>query len=74
MRQLKIYIDQYPDKVPLEALRYLTAECNYGGRVTDGNDRTLIETLLKDYYTDRIFSEDYKFSPSGIYFAPPHGE
>lgn len=30
--------------------------------------------LLKDYYNERIFSEDYKFSPSGIYFAPPHGE
>jgi len=30
--------------------------------------------LLKDYYNERIFSDDYKFSPSGIYFAPPHGE
>ena len=38
------------------------------------NDRILIEILLKDYYNERIFQDDYKFSPSGIYFAPPHGE
>mmetsp|Transcript_46187 Transcript_46187/g.61138 ORF Transcript_46187/g.61138 Transcript_46187/m.61138 type:complete len:404 (+) Transcript_46187:2436-3647(+) len=74
VRQLKIYLDQYPDKTPFEALRYLTAECNYGGRVTDACDRILIEVLLSDYYTERIFSDDYKFSPSGIYYAPPHGE
>jgi len=34
----------------------------------------LIQVLLNDYYTERIFSDDYKFSPSGIFFAPPHGE
>lgn len=38
------------------------------------NDRILIEILLKDYYNERIFQDDYKFSPSGIYYAPPHGE
>jgi dynein heavy chain len=31
-------------------------------------------TLLEDYYTEKIFDEEYKFSPSGIYFAPPFGE
>lgn len=74
VRQLKIYLDQYPDKTPFDALRYLTAECNYGGRVTDACDRILIQVLLNDYYTERIFSDDYKFSPSGIFYAPPHGE
>lgn len=67
-------MDQYPDKTPFDALNYLTALCNYGGRVTDANDRILIEVLLKDYFNERIFSDDYKFSPSGTYFAPPHGE
>ena len=38
------------DIIPFDALKYLTAECNYGGRVTDDKDRRLITTLLEDYY------------------------
>jgi len=39
-----------PDNIPYSALKYMTAECNYGGRVTDDKDRRLIITLLGDYY------------------------
>lgn len=31
-------------------------------------------TLLEDYYTEKIFEDEYRFSPSGIYFAPPYSE
>lgn len=55
-------------------MKYLTGECNYGGRVTDDKDRILIKTLLEDFYTDKMFNEDYKLSPSGIYYAPREGE
>jgi len=41
--------------------------------VTDKHDRRAIETILKDYFTERIFDDNYKFSPSGRYFAPTHG-
>lgn len=34
------------DNVPFEALKYLIAECNYGGRVTDQNDRRLLTAIL----------------------------
>jgi dynein heavy chain len=74
VRQLAIFLDEYPDKTPFDALRYLTWECNYGGRVTDKCDRITIEEILNDFYTEKIFSEDYKFSPSGIYYAPAHGD
>jgi len=74
VRQLSIFLDEYPDKTPFEALRYLTGECNYGGRVTDKCDRITIDVILNDFYTDRIFNDEYKFSPSGIYFAPPFGD
>jgi len=60
--------------VPFDALTYLTGECNYGGRVTDKHDRRTLATILDDYYCESIFDDTYKFSPSGKYFAPSHGE
>jgi dynein heavy chain len=71
--QLKIFIDDNPDAVPLDAINYLTGECNYGGRVTDDKDRRLMEKVLIQFYTEKIYTDDeYKFSPSGLYFSPKH--
>lgn len=74
VRQLAIFLDEYPDKTPFDALRYLTGECNYGGRVTEKLDRRTLMIILDDYFCDAIFDDSYKFSPSGIFYAPPHGE
>lgn len=30
--------------------------------------------LLEDYYNESLLDDGYKFSPSGIYYAPKHGE
>lgn len=51
-------------------MKYLTGQCNYGGRVTEKQDRLLLSTILEDFFTDKIFDDNYRFSPSGIYFAP----
>ena len=70
-RQLTIFVDEYPEKVPLDALNYLTGECNYGGRVTDDKDRTLMAVVLRKFYCDQVYADEaYKFSPSGLYYAP----
>lgn len=69
-----MFIDQYAEP-PLEALRYLTGECNYGGRVTDAWDRRTLITILNRFYTPPIVeSEKYDFDESGIYYAPPEGD
>jgi dynein heavy chain len=42
---LKSYLDSYVD-TPWEALKYLIAEANYGGRVTDELDRRVLNSYL----------------------------
>jgi len=51
------------DKVPFKALQYLTGECNYGGRVTDGMDRRVLQSILKDFYTTQVLDQNvYEFA------------
>jgi dynein heavy chain len=53
----------------------LFGECNYGGRVTDDKDRRLLMSILSIFISkDLVHNEGYKFSESGIYFAPAYCE
>jgi len=74
VQQLYIFVDENPDKIPISALRYLVGECNYGGRVTEELDRRTLIVFMKDYFCEEMYDDDHKFSPSGIYYAPAHGE
>merc|ERR1711916_42835 len=70
-RQVQMFLLEY-EEVPYAALSYLTGECNYGGRVTDEKDRRCLLSILSNFYTPAIVEEkNYKFSPSGLYYAPP---
>jgi dynein heavy chain, axonemal len=70
--QLRIFLDDLRpgDPIPFAALAYLVGECNYGGRVTDDKDRRCIMNILDDFYNPVILNDEYKFSPSGVYYAP----
>jgi dynein heavy chain len=56
----------------LKALKYLTGECNYGGRVTDDRDRRVLKSLLEDFYNDFILKDDFKVFGLDEYEVP-HG-
>ena len=63
---------QENDDIPWDAMRYMTGQINYGGRVTDDWDRVLLLNILLKFYTDDILDTDYQFSPSGNYHVPEH--
>lgn len=64
---------QDQDDIPWDALIYVFGHINYGGRVTDDNDREcLIKTLMK-YCCVESLKDDYKFSLLPTYFAPKDG-
>ncbi|XP_017317258.1 dynein axonemal heavy chain 6 isoform X2 [Ictalurus punctatus] len=56
--------------IPWDALIYITGEITYGGRVTDAWDQRCLRTILKQFFLPETLKEAYKYSASGIYFAP----
>lgn len=68
---LRLFLEQ--DEVPWEALTFVTGHINYGGRVTDDNDRVLLMTCLAKYCCVDALKDNYKFTPSGSYVNPPDG-
>ena len=54
-------------ELPIEALVYLTGECNYGGRVTDSQDRRLLICLLKTIY-NKLINDKTKPEKMGNFF------
>jgi dynein heavy chain len=69
---MKRFLDDQ-ETFPWDAMRYVTAVINYGGRVTDKQDKYCIECILSKFIHEDIIKDDYKFSDSGVYYAPPVG-
>jgi len=64
VRQLRSFLESY-DTMPMEALKYCTGECNYGGRVTDDKDRRCLNALLSNFYNFDALNVGYSFQSSG---------
>ena len=58
------------EDIPFDAMLYMTGHINYGGRVTDSWDRVCLLSILKHFYSHEALDKDYKYSDSGLYYAP----
>ncbi|KAF4323742.1 hypothetical protein BBO99_00000832 [Phytophthora kernoviae] len=71
---LAIYLDEYED-TPWDALKYLIAQANYGGRVTDDWDRRLMLVYISQFFSENVLTVDnMSLSDSEYYFVPDDGE
>jgi dynein heavy chain len=68
--QLLVFLNKY-EHVPYKVLTFLSGQINYGGRVTDDWDRRALMTMLSDFINEDVLSDDYRFSPSGVYTSLP---
>merc|ERR1719502_1966426 len=50
---LRRFLDEQ-DVIPWDALRYVTGHINYGGRVTDDQDRRCLMTILGKHLNEKI--------------------
>jgi dynein heavy chain len=60
-----VFLDEYPDRVPYDAMKYLIAEANYGGRVTDDWDRRLVNVYISELMHEDVVHTD-NFTPTLI--------
>ena len=58
------------DDVPFDALLYVTGECNYGGRVTDDNDRRCLLAILSGYFCEDVLAPAFKYTTAAGPMAP----
>lgn len=66
-------LDEY-QVIPWKVLNFLGAEINYGGRVTDDKDVTLIKSILVRYINSNILEDKFPLSASGTYYSPVAGD
>jgi len=67
-----VFLNHY-ENIPWEALRYMVAEANYGGRVTDPKDRLTINVILEEFYNPQMLKPNHKLVETGKYWVPSEG-
>jgi len=66
-----VFLDVYSEKTPFDAMRYLIADANYGGRVTDDWDRRLVKVYINQFFCeDALEVPNYPLSELRDYYIP----
>ncbi|KPA85080.1 putative dynein heavy chain [Leptomonas pyrrhocoris] len=69
---LRLFFEEQ-EAIPWESLEYIIGQINYGGRVTDPQDRGILLTILCNYLSPRILKEGHRFCEEGVYAVPMSG-
>lgn len=70
---LQLYLNRY-EEIPWDALRFLIGEVNYGGRVSDENDRRVLNVYALQYFNELIATtQEYKLCDDKRYLIPKDG-
>jgi len=70
---LSIYLDEY-EETPWDAMKYLIAQANYGGRVTDAQDVKVLIVYSNQFFCDAALNNPkYHLSSSPHYYIPEDG-
>jgi dynein heavy chain len=70
---LSIYLDEY-EHTPWDAIKYLIADLNYGGHVTDKWDRRLLGVYAKKLFCPEVLTiPNFRLSSLFTYFVPEDG-
>ena len=46
------------EEIPWDSMQFMTGQINYGGRVTDDNDKILLMCLLRNCYGEQILDQE----------------
>ncbi|KAJ3242061.1 Dynein heavy chain 2, axonemal [Chytriomyces hyalinus] len=67
---LCVLLDEY-EETPWDALKYLIAEANYGGRLTDDWDRRILRSYINALFNEEALTEpQYKVCAIPSYYIP----
>jgi dynein heavy chain, axonemal len=69
-----VFLDEYPENTPWDAMKYLISEANYGGRITDDWDRRLVNVYIAQFFCDNAIDiPGFPLSSLPEYYIPPDG-
>jgi len=67
---LAMYLDEYPNDIPWSAIKYLIAEANYGGRVTELPDNRVLRVYVDDFFCPAALLPNFLLSTVPAYYIP----
>ncbi|KAK9815239.1 hypothetical protein WJX72_000483 [[Myrmecia] bisecta] len=73
LQTLQMFLEEQ-EVLPWPALQYVVGQINYGGRVTDDNDRALLTAILHRLLGPAVLQAGYSFVPGSAYSVPADGE